>query len=104
MADVVRGGMVMLGIQRYQNLSVTGADGSIGTVRLINAGVRQSDVVENRLQFAIRNLLMQRSLDLVDQARRFFHTQARASPHMQTQQSRVYLREKILPEEHEQAK
>src|SRR4029077_9198303 len=85
MTDVVGGGMVMLGIKRDQNLGIAGTDRSIGAIGLIDAGVWQADVIENRLEFTIRNLLVQRCLDLVNEPRRLLHAQAGTGAYVQTQ-------------------
>ena len=94
----------MLGIERDQNLGIAGADGSVGTVGLVDAGVGQADVVENRLQLSVAGIfLVQSGFDLVAEARRLFHAQAGAGAHMQAQQSRIHLRKEVLPEEHEES-
>ena len=43
----------MLRIERDQDLGIAGANGPVGAVGLVDAGVGQTDVVENRLQFVL---------------------------------------------------
>src|SRR5581483_3377921 len=97
----VRCGRVMLGIERDQNLRVARANGAARTVRLIDAGIRQSDIVENRLKLPGRNLFTQRILDLVAKTRCFFDSQSSASPDVQAEKSSVHLREEILAKKRE---
>src|ERR1022692_533869 len=101
MADVPCRGMMMLGIESDQDLSVTGADGAIGTVGLINPGVRQTDVVEHRLQFTLWDLLAQHGLDFIAEPCCLFDAQARTPAYMQAQLARIHLREEVLAQEHE---
>src|ERR1039458_3841483 len=102
MAYVARGWAVMFGIERDQNLSVTASNGSAGAVGLIDAGVGQTDIVENRLQLIFRNFLVQHGLDFIAEPRSFFYAQASPGAYVQAQQACVYLREKILTQKHEQ--
>ena len=55
-ADVVRRG-AMFGIQRNQNLGIRGADHAAVAVGEVDAAVRHSDVVQNRVQFVARYFL-----------------------------------------------
>src|SRR5216684_6296426 len=102
MPYVASGRMMMLGIECKQNLGIAGANGSAGTVGLVNAGVGQADVVENRLQLTPGNLLMEHGFDLVAKARRLFDSQTGTGANMQAQQAGIHLRKKVLSQEHEQ--
>ena len=73
---------VVLGVQTDQNFRVAGANGSVRAIGLVDAGVGQTDVVENGLQLSSRDFLAQRTLHLVAEARRLFDAQSRASPQM----------------------
>src|ERR1051326_4473248 len=55
---------MMLGIEGDENFRVTTPDRPVGTVRLVDAGIGQADIVENRLQLPLRNLPTERILDL----------------------------------------
>ena len=75
---------MMLRVQRDENLGIAAADGSVGAVRLVDAGVGQTNVVEHRLQLAFRNLLAQHSFNFVAESGRLFHAQAGPRTYMQT--------------------
>src|SRR5580692_4047695 len=94
--------MVMLRVERDQDLHIAGADGSARAIRLVDPGVRQADVVEDGLQFIPRNLLSQNRFDLITEARCLLHPQAGARPHMQAQQSRIYLGKEVLSQKRKQ--
>src|SRR5450755_1192731 len=94
---------MMLRIECDQNFSIAGSDGSVGTIRLIDPRIRQSNIVQDRLQFLLRNFLPQNILNFVAKPRRLFHAQARASANMQAQLPGVHLREEVSPEEHKQS-
>src|SRR5580700_2223565 len=101
MPNVARRRMMMLGIESDQDLRIAGANGSVRAVGLVDAGVRQTDVVENRLQFILWNLLPQYSLDLVTEPRCLFHAQSGTPAYMQAQLARVHLRKKVLSQKRE---
>src|ERR1700733_1067993 len=102
MPYVARRGVMMFGIESDQNLRIAGANRSVGTVGLVDAGVGQTDVVENRLEFIVRNLLPQNALDFVAEPRCLFHAQAGTPAYVQAQLARVHLREEVLSQEREQ--
>src|ERR1700728_2148214 len=96
MAYVTRRGMMMLRIERNQDLCIAGTNGSVGAVGPINTGVGQANVVENGLQFLLRDLLAQHSFDFIAEPCCFFYTQAGPSAHMQTKLASINLREEVL--------
>src|SRR5260370_24824901 len=100
MPYVAGSGMMTLGVERDQDFDIAGADGSVGTVRLVDAGVGQSDVVENRLQFTFGNLLTQYGFDFVAKPRCILPPQSGAGAHRQPQQARVFFRAQVLSQKH----
>src|ERR1700733_5471432 len=102
MARQVRGRRVMLRVERDQDLGVAGPDRSAGTIRLIDARVRQPDIIQDRLQLSLRNLLTQSAFNFVAQSGRLFHPQSGACTYVKAEQSRIDLGKEILPEERKQ--
>src|SRR5208282_3988078 len=101
MPDVPRRRMVMFRIESDQDLRIAGANRSVRTVGLVDAGIGQTDVVENRLQFILRNLLPQDALDLVAEPRRFFHPQPGTPAYVQAQLPRIHLWKEVLSQKRE---
>src|SRR5215467_9778325 len=93
---------MLLRVQADQDFRIARAKRSTRTVRLVNAGIWQADIVEHCLQLSPWNLLSERTLDLIAQAGRLFYAQSRTTSHMKPQQSGIDLREEVLSKKHEQ--
>src|SRR6185369_12179495 len=68
LADVLFGRLVLF-VESHEDLGIGGADGAGVAVGQIDSAVGQTDVVENRLCFALRNVAPDFLFDLIDQAR-----------------------------------
>src|SRR5579859_6780771 len=89
---------MMLRIKGDENFRVTTADRPVGTVRLVDAGIGEADIVQNSLQLSRRNFPAECILNLVAQSCRLFHAQSGAGPDVQPQQPGIHIREEVLPE------
>ena len=84
------------------HVGVAAADGSSRAIRLVDSGVGQANIVENRLNLLARNLAVQFGFDLVAHACGLLHAQSGPGAHVQAQQSGIDLREEVLPQEPQQ--
>src|SRR5437879_3677671 len=91
--------LMLLGIQCNQNLSIARADRPVGTIRLVDAGIRQPNVVENGLQLSLRNFCAQRVLDLIAQTSCLLDPQSGTSANVQPQQPCIHLGKEVLSQE-----
>src|SRR5437868_11730161 len=101
--DILLGRMMMLLIQRDQYLGIGRSNGSAGAVGSIDGAEGQTDVVQNRDQLVLRNLLAQRLLDFIAKTSCFFDARSRARAQMQTEDSSVDAGEEILAEKEDQS-
>jgi hypothetical protein len=64
---------MVLGVECDQDFGVAGAHGPVRSVRQVNAGVGQADIVENGLQLSLRDFPADDIFHFVAQASGFFH-------------------------------
>src|SRR6266850_2892874 len=93
--DVHAGRLAADFFQLNQDFRIGASDRARVAVGKIDAAVGQADVVENRGQFVLRNGFPDDAIDLVGETRRFFNTQTRASPQMQTDLAGIDFGKKI---------
>src|SRR5579864_3930189 len=91
--------LMLLRIQCNQNLSITRADRPVRTIRLVDAGVRQPDIVQNGLQLSLWDFCAQRVLDLITQASCLLDAQTGTSADMKPQKSGIHLGKEVLSQE-----
>ncbi len=86
--NVVVCGMVLDG-QGHKNVGIRCADRGRIAVREIDAAIRQAYVVNDVVDFACRNLLSNRLLDLITQIRRFFNAHSGRSTQVKFERAAV---------------
>src|SRR5258708_2316934 len=92
-------GGTMAGFQRHQDLGIGRADRSSIAVGKVDAAIRQSDIVQDRVDFFPGNLSPNLLLNLIDKPCRFFDSQTRAAADMKAELSGVYVGEKVAAQE-----
>src|SRR6516162_3565167 len=103
MLDVFLGRPMSLGIQRHQNLGVRCANGAAGAVCVVDGAIRHSDVIQNRDQLLLGNLLAKNFLYFVAQARCLFQPEPGASADVEAEDTGVNRGEEILAEKERQS-
>src|ERR1051325_2602571 len=94
---------MMLRIQRYQNFGIRSPDCSTVAVRKINSTVRQTNVIENGLDFILWDFAPDFLFHQIYQTCRFLNSQPRAPAHVQTELASIDFGEKVPPKKKHQS-
>ena len=88
----------MILFKGHQNIRVRRTDGAGGALDVINRAVRQTDVVQNIVQFLGRNDTADRVFHEIGKPRGFFNTCAGLGAKMEDKLAAVGIRKKIFTE------
>ena len=98
--EVLRRGVILL--KADQRIAVLGTDRSGVLIRHVDAGKRQSDIVDDVVELFGRDSATDGLLDEIEQARRFLDARARLGAHVHQDLSGIDRRKEILAEERPQ--